>query len=199
VSARRIDLAATGALLVVAGVVASHASAHVIFPIGDWRGVGPLDVVAGCLLGGLGGAWLLRHGGAVDAVPRVIAALAAASALAAVPAQVHQSLHLTGRYADVGDATAARIGGSQVPSARGRTEVFDRLRQAIPPGETYTLFGDWGFALWAHTWLLPRVDLGEPRDADWAIFHYRSPAKSRLELTNVRKVGPGTWIARIEK
>jgi hypothetical protein len=195
-----VDLAVTGVLFVVAALGASYSSAHEIFPIGNWHGVGVLDVAAGCLLGGFGGAWIWRAGRArLEGIARVVAAVAAASALAAVPAQVHQSVHLTVHYARMNDATAARIGGSQVPSVRGQTEVFDRLRSAIPPGDSYVLYGDWAFALWAHTWLLPRVDADSPRDADWAIFHYRSPAKSGLQLADIRRIGQGTWIGRIAR
>lgn len=197
---RRFDLRVTSVLLVLATAVASRSSADAVFPIADWRGVGWPDALAGGLLGGLGGSWVWEEGRSRLAGPaRLIAALAAASALAAVPPQVHQSLQLTAHYARLSTTNAVRSGAYQVPSVRGQTEVFDRLRGAIGPKNTYVLYADWPFVLWAHTWLLPRLDVDDARHADWAIFHYRNPAKSGIELTHVEKIAPGTWLGRIAK
>jgi hypothetical protein len=184
------------AAVVAAAATGAALTAQRIFPIGTWHGVGDGGRALGVVTGTIGGLAILAAGRAyADRWSVWLCALCAAGGFGALPSHLHQTVHLTREYSD---APAQRLGrsgafqlGLQDPA------VFDRLRAAIPATASYHLQSSAPVALWAHFWLLPRVDRPLSRAA-WLVA-FRRDRPTGGDLLEVRRIGRGVWIAEVSR
>jgi hypothetical protein len=183
----------------VAGISASPGAASMLW-IGDFHGAGRPIRAAGVVIGFGAGVLAWRAlGRSWPALPAVVVSIATASALAAVPVGLDQTSHLFRLYDGMTSADAMRRAAPVVPSFRAHEDVFDALRQMIPARDSYVLYADFPFVIWAHYWLLPRLAVDSPAHAQWAIFHDSDWKKYRARLIDPSRVGADTWIARVRR
>jgi hypothetical protein len=186
------------AAIAVVAVLSVGVGAATILPVGSFHGAGAVVRAAGVLVGIAAGALTLRTT-PLQHVARLAVVLATTSLAAALPLQLDQAGRLLQTYSSLSPDRSAASGGYQVPSAPGEAAsgAFDRLRRIIPADETYVLYSDQGYALWVHSWLLPRVAVVRPAAAHWAIFQGKPHPVAGVRLGSLRRLGPETWIARV--
>jgi hypothetical protein len=188
------------ALVVVVAVASTTTGTQTILPIGGYHGAEPVVRGLGLAIGVAGGlAVALVTRERLTRLGMTATALAATSVFAVVPLQVDQMSHLLSTYRSMSGDRAERSGAYWVPSIHGRVDVIDKLRDTIPANDSYVLYGNQLYEIWMHAWLLPRVASDDPGQADWVIFHYRDPEKSPIPVRSVRRVGEGTWLAKVNR
>lgn len=70
-----------------------------------------------------------------------------------------------------------------------RTRVMDEVRALIPEEERYYVQTDSGMVrFWSFTALLPRVAVGDPRDADWVLSYRADPRELGLRFSSGRTI-----------
>jgi hypothetical protein len=195
--ARLVDLLPPLAIL-VASVASVAGNATAIFPVGYFHGAGIGVRLGGAALGILGGAraWRAASVRLTTAAAAAIA-IAVASVCSVIPAQLDQTLQLLHTYTAMPRPRAESAGSYQISSASGHEASFDVIRRQIPPDATYVLFADDPYAQWVHGWLLPRIAVTSPHEAEWAIVHGRTPRSVHVRLTHLRRIDDSTWIGEI--
>jgi hypothetical protein len=101
----------------------------------------------------------------------------------------------------IGDYAAERYGAA----GRGfSVKGVDRAKALIPAGATYYLdveprFGGPAFGFWARGWLLPRIAVSKPGDADWILAFYRDPDVLGVPVRDARGLAPGIKVAEVSR
>jgi hypothetical protein len=133
----------------------------------------------------------------------VLAALLAAGALAAglamLPLQTARALD------DAYDANTFTRYAAERYGAAGRgfnVALLDRVRQVLPPDAVYYLDvkhrpGATALRFWTRGWLLPRVAVASPEEADWVLSWRGDLDALGVEVRDRRALAPGVIVARV--
>jgi hypothetical protein len=155
-----------------------------------------VEVLAGLLAAAVAGPLAYRLGrrelGA--RAPAVLAAVTLAAALCILPLQLER---IATRSAV--RSTRCPQPGAAAGDARASASLLSTLSEQIPSGDTYAIRSASGAVrLCALTWLLPRVAVDDPRRADWLVVDGLVPESTGVALGDVRRVGPSTYLGRVE-
>lgn len=93
---------------------------------------------------------------------------------------------------------AERLG----PSGRGfRVGIVDDMAAVVPPHDTFYIEargpGSAALRFWAYDWLLPRLAVTSPADADWVLVWHSDPRRVGVRFSSLRPLGPRTWLGRV--
>jgi hypothetical protein len=134
----------------------------------------------------------------------LVAALVAFGALAVFPERVRTAMDDTQRFRDVPVELRDRYGSRLIADE----PVFRALRARIAADETYYVhLGppgtpeepelDGPFRHWTFWWLLPRVAVDSPQEADWIVSRNADPETLGVELGEIVNVGTTTSLGRV--
>jgi hypothetical protein len=131
----------------------------------------------------------------------VLAAAILAAGLATFPLQLGRAAQGARDAKRIGARTAELYGGL---GRRFSVRSVERAKSVIPPGATYYLDiaprrGGSAMRFWARGRLLPRIDVDSPEEAGWILAWREDPRALGVELAEVRRVGPETWVARVRR
>jgi len=135
----------------------------------------------------------------------LVAALATFGAVTVLPERLQTAVDGTQRFRAVPVDLRDRYGSRVIADER----VFRTLRQRIPPDETYYLQVErpgagvrresgGAFRHWTLWWLLPRVAVASPEEADWVISRNADPETLGVELEEVSEIGTSTLLGRVQ-
>ena len=130
------------------------------------------------------------------------------SALAVVPYSAWRLAEDIGETSSL-SRTEAETTGASLNSLR--PDVFEELRRAIPPGDTYYVDAASrigspsrdAFLEWSATALLPRLPVRSPERADWIVTWGIDPGSYDVPLARVQQLErssarlPETYLARV--
>jgi hypothetical protein len=146
-------------------------------------------------------ALLLTRRETVSRAAALLAAAMLAAGLALYPLQFARAAK--------GARDGHRIGAHAAELAGGAGRGFpvagvDRAKPVIPEDATYYLDvarrrGGSAMVFWSRGWLLPRIEVTKPEEADWILSWRRDPHDLGVSLGDVREVGPGMTVARVER
>lgn len=169
-------------------------------------------IVLGLLLGSIGGALAWRRLRRLlvprSTSPGSVAAFVAvtlASSLGLAPYlawRVVQDLRFTAR------AEASIVDRVAASANRVDGDAYDRIAAAMPPDATYYVAVDdperrINFVYWAHSTLLPRIAVADPRKAGWILTQGIDPRTLGFPLASVRAIPwdrgdePPVYLARV--
>ncbi|MEO8289672.1 MAG: hypothetical protein ABI649_01590 [Gaiellaceae bacterium] len=145
--------------------------------------------------------WRLARREAPSRAFAFLAAAILAAGLATFPLQLARAAKGARDARRIGPRAAELFGGA------GRSfsvNSVERARQAIPPDATYFLDvaprqGGSAMRFWTRGWLLPRIAVDSPEEADWIVSWREDPRRLGIPLAEVRMVGPRTWVARVQR
>jgi hypothetical protein len=137
-----------------------------------------------------------------------VALLGLCSALAVVPYNAWRVAEDIGQTSSLSRSEAETTGASLNSL---RPEVFEELRRAIPPGDSYYVDAAAriaspprdAFVEWSATALLPRLPVRSPERADWIVTwgidpgRYRVPLARVWVLTRASARTPETYLAQV--
>ena len=134
----------------------------------------------------------------------LVAALATFGALAVFPERVRTAVDGTQRFKNLSVDVRDRYGSRVIADAR----VFRTLRERIAPDETYYLQVETAepgvhpvsggpFRHWTLGWLLPRVAVDSPEEADWIVSRNADPGTLGVELEEIVEIGPNISLGRV--
>jgi hypothetical protein len=137
-----------------------------------------------------------------------LAMLGLCSALAVVPYNAWRVAEDIGQTSSLSRSEAETTGASLNSL---RPEVFEELRRAIPPGDSYYVDAAArigspprdAFIEWSATALLPRLPVPSPERADWIVTWGIPPGRYDVPLGSVRVLGrasarmPETYLAQV--
>jgi hypothetical protein len=140
-----------------------------------------------------------RELGSVPAA--LLAAGALAAGLAVLPLQTARALD------DAYDAKAFSRYAAERYGAAGRgfsVALLDRVRQVLPRDAVYYLDvkhrpGATALRFWTRGWLLPRIAVASPDEADWVLSWRGDPDALPVELADRQEVAPGVVVARVAR
>lgn len=145
--------------------------------------------------------FLLDPAGPAGPPAAIVLAVAIVSAVGTAPFlswRVVQDLRSTSQ---ISRFNAERIGAYE---GNLNAAAFDTAAVLIPPGDTYFVaavgLGKGDFAAWARTFLLPRIAVESPSDAEWILTLGVDPRSVGVVVDGVRQIdayGEGTFIARV--
>lgn len=130
-----------------------------------------------------------------------VAAAALAAGLVLFPLKVYRAFDAARATAGLGRYEAERDG----PARRGfKVALVDRAAEIIPRGDSYYLAvggGKGGGALrfWARTWLLPRIAVNSPHEADWVFAWHTDPRALGARYARIEQIGQDTYLARVAR
>lgn len=134
----------------------------------------------------------------------LVAALATFGAVAVFPDRLQSAVDDTQRFREVPVELRERYGSRVIADAR----VFRALRTQIPPDETYYLHVETTepgvhpvsggpFRHWTLGWLLPRVAIDSPEEADWVILRNADPETLGVEFEEIVEIGTNISLGRV--
>jgi hypothetical protein len=134
----------------------------------------------------------------------LVAVLATFGALAALPDRLQTAVDGTQRFRDLPVDVRERYGSRVIADAH----VFRTLRRRIPRDETYYLQlalpepgvqpeSGGPFRHWTLGWLLPRIAVDSPEEADWVISWRADPETLGVELEEIRQIGRTISLGRV--
>lgn len=137
-----------------------------------------------------------------------VALLALCSAVAVVPYSVWRIAEDIRHTSSISRSEAETTGASLNSL---RPSVFEELRRAIPPGDSYYVGAGAGvaspardaFIEWSATALLPRLPVRSPESADWIVTWGIPPDRYHVPLARVRVLArasaglPETYLAQV--
>jgi hypothetical protein len=150
------------------------------------------------------GAFLVWHLARREAESRAFALLTVAilaAGLTTFPLQLARAADGARDARRLGPRAAELFGGERRAFS---VEAVDRAKTAIPPHATYFLDiaprkGGSAMRFWTRGWLLPRVAVDSPDEAEWIVSWRDDPRRLGIPLAEVRKVGTKTWVARVDR
>ncbi|MGH3020765.1 MAG: hypothetical protein ACRDNR_11490 [Gaiellaceae bacterium] len=134
----------------------------------------------------------------------LIAALATFGAVTVFPERVKTAVDGTQRFRALSVDVRDRYGGRVIADA----QVFRTLRQRIPPDDTYYLQLEFpgpgvrpesggSFRHWTLRWLLPRIAVASPEEADWVISRNADPETLGVEFEELEEIGTNISLGRV--
>jgi hypothetical protein len=134
----------------------------------------------------------------------LLAALATFGAVTVFPERLQTAVDGTQRFRTLSVDVRDRYGSRVIAEAR----VFRTLRERIPADATYYLQlerpgagvqpeSGGAFRHWTLGWLLPRVAVDSPEEADWVISRNADPETLGVEYEELREIGTNISLGRV--
>jgi hypothetical protein len=140
-----------------------------------------------------------------------IVAVGCAAAVLIAPLLIWIHVHSTKTSARLGPSAAADVGARDTGLD---PTVFARIARIVPAHATYwidtssslgTSTARQAFAVWASGYLLPRIAVAEPHEADWVVIWGYSPRRLPVDVVGLRVLPVRTsprlpvYVARVAR
>ena len=149
------------------------------------------------------GVWRLTVRELGSRAVAIVTALLSFAVVTVFPDRVVTAVRDTQTFRELSAYERVRWSGHRVVAD---SRAFDALRARIPPGATYYLqiegaggkrVSGGAFRHWALGWLLPRIAVRSPAEAEWVIAKNADPRRLEIEYVGVERIAADVSLGRV--